>query len=59
MNRQKPSNCPTDSPSRTGSRPTTVRPALLMNAYRHRLPEVHLFEFTASGLRCDVLFGDA
>jgi hypothetical protein len=29
-----------------------------MNAYRHGLPEVHLFEFTASGL-CDVLFGDA
>jgi hypothetical protein len=32
---------------------------MLMNAYRHRLPEVHPFEFTASGLRCDVLFGDA
>jgi len=42
-----------------GSRPATVRPALLMNAYRHRLPEVHLFEFTALGLGCDVLLGDA
>jgi len=59
MNRQKTIKSSDDSPSRTGSRPTTVRPAMLMNAYRHRLPEVHLFEFTASGLRCDVLFGDA
>ena len=32
---------------------------MLMNAYRHRLREVHLSEFTASGLRCDVLLGDA
>jgi len=32
---------------------------MLMNAYRHRLPEVHLFEFTALGLGCDVLLGDA
>jgi hypothetical protein len=59
MNRRKPIKSSDDSPSKTGSHPTTVRPAMLMNARRHVLPEVHLFEFTASGLRCDVLFGDA
>ena len=58
MNRQKPSNRPT-TPRLGRAAAPTVRPAMLMNAYRHRLPEVHLFEFTASGLRCDVLFGDA
>jgi hypothetical protein len=31
-----------------------------MTAARHGLPGVvHLFEFTGSGFRCDVLFGDA
>jgi hypothetical protein len=32
---------------------------MLMNTNRHELREVRLFEFTSSGLRCDVLFGDA
>jgi hypothetical protein len=58
MNRQQPSNRP--ATPRLG-RVATPQPSgqMLMNAYRHGLPEVHLFEFTASGLRCDVLFGDA
>jgi hypothetical protein len=30
-----------------------------MNADRHGLAEVHVFEFTGSDLRCHVLFGDA
>ncbi|MDB5688039.1 MAG: hypothetical protein JWR77_2628 [Rhizorhabdus sp.] len=59
MDRQKTIKSSDDSPSRTGSRPTTIRPSISMNADRHGLPEVHLFEFTGSGLRCDVLFGDA
>jgi hypothetical protein len=75
MNRQKTIKSRSDgSPSRTGSRPTTIRPfqgtnqtstleqlaVMSMTAARHGLPGVvHLFEFTGSGFRCDVLFGDA
>jgi hypothetical protein len=68
MNRQKTMKSRSDdSPSRTGSRPTTIKPSrgtrqtstlelpvISMNADRHGLPEVHVFEFTGSDHRSDV-----
>jgi hypothetical protein len=68
MNRQKTMKTGSDdSPSRTGRRPTTIKPSqgtsqtstlelpvISMNADRHGLTKVHVFEFTSSGHRSDV-----
>ena len=60
MNRQKTIKSGSDdSPSRTGSRPVTIRPSMSINAYRQGPPELHVFEFTGAALGCHDHIGDA